>query len=83
MRSPINTNGQRSDTRWLLDQNRPTSDGKIGDQTESLQDKTGSTLKSLLRKCVGSSTPLRVALPKRRGNADARMRDLGKSEAVA
>ena len=38
MRSLINTNGQQSDTRWLLDQSRRTSDAQIEHQTESLQD---------------------------------------------
>ncbi len=45
----MNTNGQQSDTRWLLDQSRRRSDGKIGHETESLQDKTDSALESLLR----------------------------------
>jgi hypothetical protein len=45
----MNTSGQQSDTRWLLDQSRQRSDGKIGHETESLQDKTDSALKSLLR----------------------------------
>jgi hypothetical protein len=38
MRSLINTNGQQSDTRWLLDQSRRTSDAQIEHQTEWWQD---------------------------------------------
>ena len=64
MRSLINTNGQQSDTRWLLDQSRRTSDAQIEHQTESLQDEKGVTLKGLLRKCVRNSMRPHVALQK-------------------
>ena len=64
MRSLINTNGQLSDTRWLLDHSRRTSDAQIEHQTESLQDEKDLTLKGLLRKCVGNSMRPHVALQK-------------------
>jgi hypothetical protein len=64
MRSLINTNGQQSDTRRLLEQSRRTSDAQIEHQTESLQDEKDLTLKGLLRKCVGNSMRPHVALQK-------------------
>jgi hypothetical protein len=50
MRSLINTNGQPSDTRWLLDQSRRKSDAQIEHQTESLQDEKDLTLKGSFAK---------------------------------
>ena len=64
MRSLINTNGQQSDTRWLLDESRRTSDAQIEHQTEWWQDEKDLTLKGLLRKCVGNSMRPHVALQK-------------------
>jgi hypothetical protein len=64
MRSLINTNGQQSDTGWLLGQSRRTSDAQIEHQTEWLQDEKDLTLKGLLRKCVRNSTRPHVALQK-------------------
>lgn len=64
MRSLINTNGQQSDTRWLFDQSRRTSDAQIEHQTEWWQDEKDLTLKGLLRKCVRNSMRPHVALQK-------------------
>jgi hypothetical protein len=64
LRSLINTNGQQSDTRWLLDQSRRTSDAQIEHQTEWCQDEKDLTLKGLLRKCVRNSMRPHVALQK-------------------
>jgi len=61
----MNTNGQQSNTSWLLDQSRRRSDGKIGHETESLHEKTDSALKSILRNASEIRRPARCTAEER------------------
>jgi hypothetical protein len=84
MQSLINMNAPHSDAKWLLDQDRRTSEIQIEHQTKLSEDETDLAREGLLRKCVRNSMRLHGALQTSTpSNAQRRRRAFGKSEVVA